>query len=240
MIDIHSHIIYGVDDGPSTIEESLEMVSKASDEGVKIIIATPHLKKEIMNNEKIIENYAKLTGRAKDFDIKILLGYEVLINPYLPQLLAEKRSLTLNNSEYLLLELPFDSIPIYIYEIIFQIQLLEITVVIAHPERNSNLLKNFDSLLGLVERGCLLQLDVASIIGIHGRQVKEFSKKLLKLKLAHFVASDAHSIKNYNTWYPKAHKIVEKWVGQEYTDKLFEKNAASIVKNAKESVYEMI
>jgi protein-tyrosine phosphatase len=240
MIDIHSHIIFGVDDGPSTIEESLKMVSEASNAGIKTIIATPHFQKEVFENDKIVENYNRLVKCASDFDISILLGYEVFINPSLARMVADKKPLTLNNSGYLLLELPFDSIPIYIYEIIFQLQLLEVTVVIAHPERNRNFLKNFDSLLGLVERGCLLQLDAASIIGVYGRHVKDFTKKLIKLKLVHFIASDAHSAKDYGNWYLKAYKKVNKWVGEEYTEKLFEKNAVAIVRNIKESVYEMI
>jgi protein-tyrosine phosphatase len=155
-------------------------------------------------------------------------------------MLAEKKLLSLNNSGYLLLELPFDSIPIYIHEVIFQLQRLHITVVIAHPERNRNFLKNFDLLLGLVERGCLIQLDVASIVGVYGRNVKEFAKKLIKLKLVNFIASNAHNAKDYGNWYKKAYKVVNKWAGDEYTDKLFNRNANEIVKNVKESVYKIL
>lgn len=240
MIDIHSHIIFGVDDGPSTIEESLNMLSEATKAGIKIIVATPHFKKEIYDNKLIVENYNKLVKDSTDFDISIFLGYEVQINPCIPGMLQDKKLLTLNNSGYLLLELPFDSIPIYIYEAIFQLQLLEITVVIAHPERNNSFLKSFDSLLGLIERGCLIQVDAASIIGIHGRHVKDFTKKLVKLKLVHFVASDAHSAKDYTQWYLKAYKLVKKWAGEGYADKLFTKNATAVVQNVKESAYEVI
>jgi protein-tyrosine phosphatase len=242
MIDIHSHIIFGVDDGPSTIEESLKMVSEAVNAGIKIIISTPHFQKEVFENDKIVENYNMLVNRASDFDISILLGYEVLISLSLAKMLADSKPLTLNNSGYLLLELPFDSIPIYIYEVIFQLQLLGVTVVIAHPERNMNLINNFDSLLGLVERGCLIQLDAASIVGIYGRHVKGFTKKLIKLKLVHFIASDAHSAKDYANWYLKAYKKVNKWVGEDYADKLFTRNASAIVQNdfEKARVYEAI
>lgn len=240
MIDVHSHIIFGVDDGPSTMEESLRMVYEAERAGIKVVIATPHYQKDIFENEKVMENYQRLLNRIIDYDVTLLLGYEVFLNPFIPGIMQNKHDLSLNGSDYLLFELPFDSIPMYSYDTIYKLQLKNIIPILAHPERNRNFVSNFNELLNFIERGCLVQLDAASIIGVYGGKAKEFAKKLIKLNMAHFVASDAHCAKDYMHWYCKAYGKVVRWAGEEYADKLFSGNAKVILENRKESVYKLI
>jgi len=238
MIDVHSHIIFGVDDGPSIVDESLRMIEKAIKAGIKVVIATPHFQKDLFETERIIENYHKLYYRIANFDLTLLLGYEVFMNPIIPDLLAGSTDLTMNGSRYILIELPFDVMPAYTYETVFKLQLSNMVPIIAHPERIRYFVKNFYAFLNLVERGCLIQIDAASVIGVYGRQVKEFAKRLIKMNMVHFVASDAHYAEDYEKWYSNAYLKISQWKSEEYADELFSKNAKVMLNDLKGKVFE--
>jgi protein-tyrosine phosphatase len=240
MIDIHSHILYGMDDGSPTQEESIKMLKRAQKLGITTIIATPHYQENLFKLDDIIPHFLDVVEKAWDIGITLKMGCEVYINPFIDKLVQDKKILLLNRSGYILLELPYEAIPLYTFETIYKLQLQRISVIIAHPERNINLLKDFSLYVDLLERGCLMQVDAGSIAGAYGNVVEEFAKKLIKLKLVHFVASDAHCEKDYLEWYLKAYKKVSKWAGKEYTDKLFIYNPQLILDNTKESIYDMI
>jgi len=200
-----------VDDGAPSIKESLKMVLEAESMGVKAIILTPHFHIGLFNNiEKVEENYYELRYRVRDCGIDLYLGYEVFIDSLLHggEKIAEK--LKLNNSPYLLMELPFDVVPSYSFDILYKLHLNDIIPIIAHPERNRFFVNNFNMFMNFIENGCLLQLDAASIIGVYGSEVQNFSKKLIKSNLAHFVASDAHSHEDYKEWYLAARRNFHK------------------------------
>ncbi|HOJ11049.1 MAG TPA: phosphoesterase [Clostridiales bacterium] len=280
MIDIHSHLIYEVDDGPATIKESIRMVLEAEKIGIQSIIATPHFHENIYSTEKVIYNFNELVHRTRDCGVELYLGYEVFINTLknicmsgnmqenttlkgIPQKdmssadmtqkvtdragtaqrdsnqadMARKNAslagITLGGSRYLLFELPFDSIPAYSYETIYTLNLENIIPVIAHPERNRSFVRSFGSFISFIEKGCLLQVDAASIIGIYGTEVRSFTKRLIKLKLANFIASDAHCSQDYIEWYVSAYNTVCRWAGIEYAEKLFYGNPMMIVDQLK-------
>lgn len=240
MIDIHSHIIFGMDDGSPTLEESIKMLQQAQKLGITTIFATPHYQENIFELESMEHNFLKVVEKAFEYGITLKMGSEVYINPFVDKLVQEKKVLLLNRAGYILLELPYEAIPLYTYETIYKLQLQRLSVIIAHPERNMNLLKDFSIYVNLLERGCLMQVDVGSIVGAYGKAVEEYSKKLIKLKLVHFVASDAHCGKDYEQWYLKAFRRVCKWVGTEYANKLFIYNPQLILDNTKESIYDMV
>lgn len=237
MIDIHSHVIHGVDDGASSMEESLKMLEEAENAGVKVIIATPHFQQEVFKTERLHEHYQQLCTVAKERDITLLLGSEVFLDPFLPEIIIDNPNLVLNESMYLLLEFPFDSIPFYSHEVIYKLQIQGIVPIIAHPERNRCFVRDIDALIELIERGCLTQLDAASIVGIYGRKIKKFTKKLIKNKLVQFIACDAHCAKDYSNWYLKAYKRARQWGGEAYADKLFYTNAADILYKTKGNIH---
>jgi protein-tyrosine phosphatase len=224
MIDVHSHLIYGVDDGPPTIKESIRMVLEAERIGIKTIIATPHYRKGLFKAENAVEHYIELKSRVKDCNIEILLGYEVYFDSIIPDVMTVKDRFTLNKSKYLLFEMPFDIIPSNISDVILNLHMENFIPVIAHPERNRFFVKNFQFFLEFIESGCLIQLDAASILGVYGSAVKKFTKNLIKLNLAHFVSSDAHSATDYINWYLPAYEKVKCWGGAEYAETLFYKN----------------
>ena len=240
MIDIHSHIIFGMDDGSPTLGESIKMLQQAQKLGITTIFATPHYQENIFELESMEKNFLQVAEKAREYGITLKMGSEVYINPFVDKLVKEKKVLLLNRASYILLELPYEAIPLYTFETIYKLQLQRLSVIIAHPERNMNLLQDFSIYVSLLERGCLMQLDIGSIVGAYGKAVEEYSKKLIKLKMVHFVASDAHFAKDYEQWYLKAFKKVYKWVGTEYAKKLFIYNPQLILDDTKESIYDMI
>ena len=224
MIDIHSHLIFGVDDGPPTIKESIRMVLEAEKLGIKTIIATPHYSKGLYQSENVLENYQELAARVRDFDIEVLLGYEVYFDSIIPDVLNGKDRYTLNKSRYLLFEMPFDIMPANISEIILKLHMENFIPILAHPERNRFFIGNFQLFIDFIESGCLIQLDAASILGVYGILAKMFVKNLIRMNLVHFVASDAHNALDYINWYLPAYEKVKRWGGKEYADMLFYKN----------------
>ena len=240
MIDIHSHIINGVDDGSPTMEESEKMLKKASELGITAIIATPHYQEHLFHLDGLEQRFLQTAEKAWSYGITLKTGSEVYINPFVDRLVHENKLLLLNRSDYLMLELPYESIPLYTFDVIYKLQLQRISIIIAHPERNVNLIRDFSLLAGFLERGCMMQVDAGSIAGAYGTAVEDYTKKLIKLKLVHFVASDAHCAKDYEQWFLRAYKKVCRWAGSAYADKLFISNPKLILDNDKESIYSMI
>lgn len=240
MIDIHSHIIFGVDDGPSNIKESIRMVLAAEKLGVKDIFATPHFNNLSLDSARIIvENFLMLSSRIADCDVKLHIGYEVFINPLMTENLIGLRTKTLNNSSYILFELPFDHIPVCCSKWLSEFHSEKIIPILAHPERNRVFTRNFDSFIKFIENGCLAQIDAGSIVGAYGKEAKNFAKKVIKLNLAQFVGSDAHCTEDYNDWYLLAYNQVKRWAGEEYANQIFNENAKNIIcnENLKKKVF---
>jgi len=229
-----------MDDGSPTLGESIKMLQQAQKLGITTIFATPHYQENIFELESMEKNFLQVAEKAREYGITLKMGSEVYINPFVDKLVKENKFLMLNRSSYILIELPYESIPLYTLETIYKLQLQRISVIIAHPERNMNLLQDFSKYVGLLQRGCLMQVDIGSIVGVYGKAVEEYSKKLIKRKMVHFVASDAHFAKDYEQWYLKAFKKVYKWVGTEYAKKLFIYNPQLILDDTKESIYDMV
>jgi protein-tyrosine phosphatase len=225
MIDIHSHIIFGVDDGAPNVEESVKMVLEAENQGIEAIVATPHYHDGLFEMENIQPHFNELCSRTKNSTVKLYTGSEISICPALPELLKQKGCLTLNKSKYLLLEFPYSYIPPYTNEILYKLNLENYVPIVAHPERNRVFLDNYSSFIEVLGKGCLIQLDAASILGVYGNSVKKFTRKMIKQRLAHFVASDAHCAKDYTRWYKEAYKQTMEWSDNGYAELLFDGNA---------------
>jgi protein-tyrosine phosphatase len=224
MIDIHSHIIYGVDDGSPSIQESLRMILEAERLGFDTVIATPHLQGGLAFLKKVTANFMDLKKRVEGCGIRLLLGYEVMITPNLPLALFLNKNITLDKTMYLLLELPHDSIPIYCQDVLYQLRLQGTVPILAHPERNVCFANNTDEFSKFTENGCLVQMDAGSILGDYGRTAKSFAKKLIRENKVNFIASDAHRPQDYTDRYPQAFNTVVSWAGEEYAKKLFSEN----------------
>jgi len=233
MIDIHCHILPGVDDGPSTLEDSLMMAREAVEEGVKTIIATPHHRNNKYENpkEEILIHVNNLNNELKkeNIPLTILPGQENRIFGELLEDYYKGEILTLNETDYLFIEFPTSSVPRYAERLLYDIQVKGLTPIIVHPERNKELINNPNILYDFVKNGALTQVTAASIAGYFGKSIQKFSKQLIECHLTHFIASDAHNTHNRGFKINEAFKIVEREFGAEYIY-LYMDNSESLIK----------
>ncbi|RXJ02262.1 tyrosine protein phosphatase [Anaerobacillus alkaliphilus] len=240
MIDIHCHILAGVDDGPKTIEQSLAMAKLAVEEGITTIIATPHHFNGSYENsrEKIFTEVDMLNEVLLDAKIPltILPGQETRIHGEMVKNLEKAEILTLNNTnKYLFVELPSDHVPRYTNKLLYDIQLQGLTPIIVHPERNSEIIETPDLLYKLVESGALTQVTASSVTGRFGKKIKKFTNDLIEHNLTHFIASDAHNTTSRSFHLREAYELIDKQYGVSYRY-LFQENTELLVKGSFVSV----
>lgn len=234
LVDIHSHIIFGVDDGAKTIEDSIQSIHLLEKLGIKKVICTPHIcYGEYSHIQQIKENYLKIREIAREKDIELYLGTEILLTSETSSLLLKKRLRSLDGKKYVLVEFKRNEN----MEMDKAISLLEDIIdigykpILAHPELY-NYYRNIKFLEKIKEIGVLLQLDANSIIKRKTTsKIYKFSKKLLKEKMIDIVASDNHSNDKRNYMiYKKAYDIITKKFGKEYTNLLFSINPNEVLK----------
>ncbi len=193
MVDIHSHIVYGVDDGAQTIEDSLAMLRMAAECGTTDIVATPHSdNKYTYYPELIAERIAELQAAMGD-RIRIHRGCDFHLHFDNIRNCEEDRSrFTINGQRYLMVEFSEINIPKNITLVFHDMLRRDITPVVTHPERNALLMARVNQMVEWVRSGCLMQVTAQSLIGGFGKKAEEAAKKLMRHKLVHFIASDAH------------------------------------------------
>ena len=234
MIDVHNHILFGIDDGAKTLEDSIEIIKEAYKVGYKELILTPHFieKSEYnCNNLGKITRFRSLQEYVKDFGIpvKLYLGNEVHIHDNIIENIEEGNIMTLNASKYLLLELPFRNRNYKVEEIIFELTRHDITPVIAHVERY-RYMTEYD-VSKMIELGCLIQGNALSLIGKYGREAEENLKKYLKMNLIHVLASDAHNTKAFKEL-KDIKKVVKKIVkNDDMVEDLFKLNPKKMIED---------
>jgi len=200
MIDLHCHILPGVDDGPESLNESIEMCRIAVNDGISKLVCSPHYVDGKYNNDRdrIMEEVKRLQMSLDDEDIPLTLyhGCEIRLDLNLIEKIKAGELLTINDSgRHIILELPNEALPQNIEEIISSFIFAGIVPIIGHPERNQVIRNNPGVIYRLVELGALTQLTSASLTGLFGSEIKKFSNFLLKHKLAHMLMTDAHSSK---------------------------------------------
>jgi protein-tyrosine phosphatase len=245
MIDIHCHIIPGLDDGPQDIQDSIEMLHCAEKDGIRSIIATPHSFDGVYQvaPELIDQSIVTLKNEMKKNNLSITLfpGMEVHLCKDLNAKLIDNKAITLNHSKYILIELPAAFIPQQFKEVIFQLRLKGFYPVLAHPERNIAVNKYPDIIYDFFEWGIFIQLTASSVTGAFGSRIKNLCKTLIQNRLVHFIASDAHSIYNRPPVLSEAYKMA-KYILKDETeaDALFFSNPESIINNIPIDVCEPI
>ncbi|WP_025907118.1 tyrosine-protein phosphatase [Mammaliicoccus sciuri] len=231
MIDFHNHILWGIDDGPQSIEESLEMIYQAIDKGIDCIITTPHYyegKFEV--NREEIERKANILNQIlieRNLNLRIIWGQEIHLNENLLEKIDHEIIGPLDGSQYILIELSFIDIPLYTYKFLIEIIKKGYNPIIAHPERYKSIQKDVDILEKLVDIGCILQLNAGSILGKHGKSAKKLAKYMIKYHKFHIIGSDAHDTKFRPFLIDKAYKKVK---SVEFKDYLI-KNVESLISN---------
>jgi len=237
MIDIHCHILPGLDDGPPTLETSLEMCRIAAADGIRSIVATPHMLNGMyaVTAEQVLAGVRALNESlaAEGLSLRILPGADVHVDKNLPRYLAEKQVLTLaDKGKHLMVELPQDVLPAEIGDLLFQLQLKGVTPIVSHPERNVEVQRNPEALRGLVERGALVQVTAGSLTGAFGARAEACGLGLLRRGMAHLVATDAHNTGRRPPRLSEARAVVERELGPAEARAVFEERPARLLEGA--------
>ena len=196
FVDIHSHILPGIDDGAKNIEDSLVLISEMRELGFSKIIGTPHTYPGLHDNTKktIKDSFEKLKNNKPD---KIQLGYasEYMLDESIIEKANEKELLCIEKN-YVLIELSFISAPYNLYEIIFNMRVNDYIPILAHPERYIYLSTNKKNYFKLIDAGCKFQINLLSLTGHYGNNVVNICDKLLELDLIKFSGSDIHTLRH--------------------------------------------
>jgi protein-tyrosine phosphatase len=232
MVDIHSHILPQVDDGSHSLEESVEMCRRSADDGIGVMVATPHAHDGLHKThpldflrEKVAELNNQLGGRPK-----VVLGCELRFTHALVQQLCETGTApTIAGGPYALVEFPHAVVPPGSEHPLFELMSNQITPIIAHPERNMMLMSEPERFYELVSIGVLGQLDTGSITGQFGKKVQQAARVMLENGLIHFIASDCHNTRNRLPGMSAAVASTAEVVGNEYAQAIASQNPAAVV-----------
>ena len=203
MIDIHSHLLPGIDDGVRTFDESLRILAELSKQDITELILTPHYvatSTYIRPRTTTLKLYRKLQGLVDDAGINITLhlGNEIYIDREIDKLIRAGKISPLADSKYLLVELPMSGEYDDFEDILLSLQYAGWKVILAHPERYHTYHENYKDIYKLTEQGILLQCNLGSIVGQYGRHAKKIIKKLAKEKLIFCFGSDTHRMRDFS------------------------------------------
>ncbi|MFN0730071.1 tyrosine-protein phosphatase [Polaribacter gochangensis] len=218
FVDIHSHLLPGIDDGAKSLENSIELIKKMSSYGIKNFITTPHVLGEVYPNssatikEKLIEVQNELE-RQNISDVSISAAAEYMMDEQFSMRLEKNDILTLKDN-YILVEMSFFNAPFNLYEIIFEIQLKGYKPVLAHPERYNFYHNDFQNYYKLKKAGCLFQLNLLSLTPQYGENVQKISTKLIQEGLYDFVGTDTHHSKHLQLLQEIGKKKIKKSIFQ--------------------------
>jgi tyrosine-protein phosphatase YwqE len=194
-IDIHSHLLPGIDDGAKTIQDSINLIKALQGFGATQLITTPHVMHHFWENtSKIIEDTAKNTQiklQENNISIPLKAAAEYMMDDNFVKLFQSEPLLTLKDN-YVLVEMSYINPPIQLYSILFDLQVAGYIPVLAHPERYVFYHNNFEEYNKLINAGCLLQLNLLAIVGYYGEGIAKIAEKLLQNDMYSFVASDVH------------------------------------------------
>ncbi len=228
MIDIHTHILPGIDDGAKDLTESLALLKLAENDGITHMVATPHIHVGRFNNSisVINDNLANLQQNAKNegINVKLAAAAEVRLDVELmAMVMANKLPFIgkIADKNVLLLELPHSHMPQGYDKFIQWLAKQNIRVIIPHPERNRDIQSNLYYIQHLNQLGCDFQLTASSIEGEWGESAQTIALQMLKDGLVNYVASDAHSVKRRPPILSQARKTVAQLIGEEQATMLF-------------------
>jgi len=219
MIDIHTHILPGVDDGARDLDEAMEMCRLCADDGIRVIAVTPHDLNGVYSNDR--NSVIKHTSAFKEevskqsIPIEIVHGADIAMSPDLLEKLDNGSIMPLNDTgRYILLEPPQFFMIDAFKRLIFEIRRRSIVPIITHPERNETLMTHQDALYDAVIAGALIQVTAARLTGAFGPQVRMRTIDLLTRNMVHFIASDSHSTKTRKPGLSRARTEAAVHVGQ--------------------------
>jgi len=263
MIDLHNHILCGQDDGAESLEESVEMCRIGYHDGIRTIVATPHILPGIYENDRctILSQVAELNNALKKLsvqrsafrvknlgsmtqlpddlitELRILAGADVHFSADLLERLEKKEVVTVNDQgRYLMVEFDFQGIPYRAEEALFQLMSSGIIPIISHPERNMEIGRKPQRYYEMIRMGCLGQVTAMSLTGEFGPGIKGNAEKLLTKRLIHIIASDAHSPERRPPILSAGVKAAEKIVGKEEARKMVTEYPKAVIEGRRPDV----
>ena len=242
MIDFHTHIIPNIDDGSRSIEETFNLIKEAKEVGFDGIVLTSHY----------IENYYETNAPERDVWVKAIsdnlkttgietdlyLANEIYLSDNMMNLLIEGKASTINNSSYVLFEMPLNAEPMNLYDVIYSLQENKIIPVLAHPERYSFVQKEPELINDLIEKGVLMQANFGSILGQYGEKAEIIVRKFFEANMIHFLGSDVHRQNTIYKRIPKALNEIKNIIGAEKLEELTTKNPMLALSNKRIQIEE--
>lgn len=241
MIDFHTHIIPNIDDGSRSIEETINLIKEAKEAGFEGIVLTSHYIENYYETDvperdvwvkAISENL-----RSKGIEANLYLANEIYMSDNMMNLLIEGKASTINNSSYVLFEMPLDAEPANLYDVIYTLQENKLIPVLAHPERYSFIQKEPELAYDLIEKGVLMQANYGSIIGQYGQKAEMIVRKFFESNMIHFLGTDVH---RQNTIYkniPEAINQIRAIIGDEKLEELTTENPKLALNNKKIEIH---
>lgn len=234
MIDIHTHILPGIDDGSRNIKESIDILKELISQGVKEIIATPHIISGVYDNtrkiidEKIEELNSEIT--TYKLPIRIHKGAELYCEPNLIEK-TKREDLSLAGSKYILIESDMQRFPDNFENILYQFQIAGYTPILAHAERFAPFINDFNYLLDIINRGILVQINSGSLFGDYGNNVQKLAHKILQTGCAHFIASDVHGLNKRPIMLKEAYQFLSENFNENLPKLLMNENPKRLIQN---------
>lgn len=233
IIDLHSHLIPGIDDGAQNLEDAIELAKLGEAEGVTHLVLTPHHRNgQYINKRQDVLRFThalKQEFQKANIKMELFSGQEIRISEHFVEDYYNNELLSLDaKGTYYLIEFPTRKLPDDAMKIIGEMIELGVTPVIAHPERNHAFAADFDLLFTYIEMGCLAQVTSSSYVGYYGEKLRQISKEMIKRNLVHIIASDVHHIEHRPFNMQLAFEMMEKDFGIEMVD-YFQQNARNII-----------
>ena len=237
MIDFHTHILPNIDDGSRSIEETFNLIKEAKNVGFEAIISTSHYIEEYYETNaperEVWINAIYENLQAKNIDINLYLGNEIYLSENIIKLLEEGKASTINDTSYVLFEMPLNAEPMNLYDIIYEMMQYKLVPILAHPERYSFVQKEPELIYDLIEKGVLMQANFGSILGIYGEKAQIIVKKFFENNMIHFLGTDVH---RQNSIYPKVPEAlveIRRIIGDEKVKELTKINPRLVLHNKK-------
>lgn len=240
MVDLHCHLLPGVDDGSKSMAISLRLAREATENGVTHALLTPHHMngRYVNHKQDVIQRTEEFQEqlRKNDIPLTVFPGQEVRINGHLLDALDKDDILFADTgNRYLMLEFPDDDVPYYTNQMIFDLQQRGITPIIVHPERNTKIMEEPDLIYQLLKRGCLSQITASSYVGTFGKKVEKFSRQLIETGQGYVFASDAHDLPGRKYEMRQAFEKMRHEFDQELVEQ-YQQNARLIINGEKISL----
>lgn len=231
MIDFHSHILPNIDDGSRSLNETIHILKEAKKAGFTKIISTSHYIDGYYEADE--EQRTKLINeiREKFQGIELYLGNEIYITNQMTELISEKKASTINNSKYVLFELPMNTKAMDVKEVVFRLMEKGYVPIIAHPERYKYVKEDIEYVRELADMGVLFQSNYGSSIGMYGKKAQKTQKKLLQEGLIQFFGTDVHTVEHVYTKMPKILKKLRKIISEEELEQLSTVNPQKVLDN---------